>query len=433
MSADHAACVAGGVWMTAFAYQGSELCCEQVPLTKIAQDVGTPCYIYSRSMLVEGYRALDQAFAGLPHLICYAMKANANLAILRVFLDEGGGLDIVSGGELFRALRAGAEARRIVFAGVGKSPEEIEAALRADILLFNVESRQELEAIHAVAARLGTHARVAVRVNPDVDPHTHPYIATGLRESKFGVPIQEAFELYRHMRSLPNLEPVGVHAHIGSQITQVAPFQASLAKLVPLVKALRQDGFNIQYLDIGGGIGIRYNDEGPLAPADYANTLRPLLEGLACTVLMEPGRFLVGNAGSLVTRVLYEKANQDKKFLVVDGGMNDLIRPCLYDAYHAIVPVVQRANGHPEVTLDVVGPICESGDFLAKNRSLPACQPGDLLVVLSAGAYGFAMASNYNARPRVPEVLVNGDQFAVVRRRETYEDLIRGEIIPTWS
>jgi diaminopimelate decarboxylase len=361
------------------------------------------------------------------------MKANANLAILRVLLDQGGGLDIVSGGELFRALRAGADPQRIVFAGVGKSAEEIEAALRADILLLNVESPQELKAIHAVAAKLGTPARVAMRVNPDVDPKTHPYISTGLRQSKFGVPIQEALELYRSMRALNHLDPVGVHAHIGSQITQVAPFQESLAKLVPLVKALRQDGFNIQYLDIGGGIGIRYKDESPPAPIEYANTLRPLLDALACMVLMEPGRFLVGNAGSLVTRVLYEKANQDKKFLVVDGGMNDLIRPSLYNAYHTIVPVVQRANGHPEVTLDVVGPICESGDFLAKDRSLPACQPGDLLAVLSAGAYGFAMASNYNARPRVPEVMVNGDRFAVVRARESYEDLIRGEIIPTWS
>src|SRR5262245_25133283 len=419
--------------MTAFAYHGSEFYCEEVPLAKIAQDVGTPCYVYSRRMLVDGYRGLDQAFAGLSHLICYAMKANSNLAILRVFIDEGGGLDIVSGGELFRALRAGAAPQRIVFAGVGKSAEEIETALQADILLFNVESPQELAALQAVAAKLGKCARVAVRVNPDVDPKTHPYISTGLRQSKFGVPIQEAMDLYRRMRELHHIDPVGVHAHIGSQITQVAPFEESLAKLVPLVNRLRQDGFNIQYLDIGGGIGIRYKDEGPPAPAEYANTLRPLLGTLACTVLMEPGRFLVGNAGSLVTRLLYDKANQDKKFLVVDGGMNDLIRPSLYDAYHTIVPVVQRANGHPEVTLDVVGPICESGDFLARDRTLPACQPGDLLAVLSAGAYGFAMASNYNARPRVPEVLVNGDRFAVVRARETYEDRIRGEIIPTWS
>jgi diaminopimelate decarboxylase len=419
--------------MTAFAYQSNEFYCEEVPLTKIVQEVGTPCYIYSRRMLVEGYRTLDQAFAGLPHLICYAMKANANLAILRVFIEAGGGLDIVSGGELFRGLRAGADPQGIVFAGVGKSAAEIEAALRADILLFNVESLQELEAIDAVAAKLDTRARVAMRVNPDVDPKTHPYISTGLRQSKFGVPIQEALDLYRSMRALHHIDPVGVHAHIGSQITQVAPFQESLAKLVPLVNALRQEGFNILYLDIGGGIGIRYKDEGPPAPAEYANTLRPLLGELGCTVLMEPGRFLVGNAGSLVTRVLYAKANQDKKFLVVDGGMNDLIRPSLYNAYHAIVPVVQRANGQPEITLDVVGPICESGDFLAKDRALPVCQPGDLLAVLSAGAYGFAMASNYNARPRIPEVMVNGDQFAVVRARETYEDLIRGEIIPTWS
>jgi diaminopimelate decarboxylase len=419
--------------MTAFAYRDQELCCEEVSLTKIAQDVGTPCYVYSRRMLVEGYRALDQAFDGLPHLICYAMKANANLAVLRVFLEAGGGLDIVSGGELFRALRAGADPQRIVFAGVGKSAAEIEAALRADILLFNVESPQELEAIHAVAGKLGVRARVALRVNPDVDPQTHPYISTGLRQSKFGVPIREALNLYRSMRALSRLDPVGMHAHIGSQITQVEPFQESLAKLVPLVNALRQDGFNIQYLDIGGGIGIRYKDEAPPPPSDYAHTLRPLLSTLSCTVLMEPGRFLVGNAGSLVTRVLYEKSNQDKKFLVVDGGMNDLIRPSLYDAYHAIVPVMRHANGHPEVTLDVVGPVCESGDFLAKDRSLPVCRPGDLLAVLSAGAYGFAMASNYNARPRVPEVMVNGDQFAVVRAREAYEDLIRGEIIPTWS
>jgi diaminopimelate decarboxylase len=419
--------------MMAFAYQGHEFCCEEVPLAKIAQDVGTPCYIYSHRMLVAAYRALDQAFAGLPHLICYAMKANANLAILRLFLDEGGGLDIVSGGELFRGLSAGADPQRIVFAGVGKSAEEIEAALRADILLFNVESPQELETINAVATKLGQRGRVAVRVNPDVDPQTHPYISTGLRQSKFGVPIHEALPLYRSMRTLHHLDPVGVHVHIGSQITQVAPFQESLAKLVPLVNALRQEGFNIQYLDIGGGLGIRYQDEGPPAPSEYANTLRPLLGTLGCTVLMEPGRFLVGNAGTLVTRVLYEKANQDRKFLVVDGGMNDLIRPSLYDAYHAIVPVMQRTNGQPEVTLDVVGPICESGDFLAKARSMPACQPGDLLAVLSAGAYGFAMASNYNARPRVPEVMVNGDRFVVIRARETYEDLIRGEIIPTWS
>jgi diaminopimelate decarboxylase len=247
------------------------------------------------------------------------------------------------------------------------------------------------------------------------------------------VPIHHALELYRSMRALPHIDPIAVHAHIGSQITQVAPFQESLAKLVPLVQALRQDGFNIQYLDIGGGFGIRYKDEGPPAPSEYANTLRPLLDGLDCTVLMEPGRLLVGNAGILVTKVLYAKANEDKKFLVVDGGMNDLIRPSLYNAYHAITPVVQQTHGQPAMTLDVVGPICESGDFLAKDRSMPICQPGDLLAVQSAGAYGFAMASNYNARPRVPEVMVHGDQFAIIRARETYEDLIRGEAIPTWS
>jgi diaminopimelate decarboxylase len=419
--------------MTAFAYHGGEFYCEEVPIAKIAQAVGTPCYVYSHRLLVESYRALDRAFAGLPHLICYAMKANANLAILRIFVDEGGGLDLVSGGELFRALRAGAPPQRLVFAGVGKSADEIEAALLADILLFNVESAQELEVLQAVAAKLGKRARVALRVNPDVDPRTHPYISTGLRQSKFGVPIQQAMELYRGMRGLHHIDPVGVHAHIGSQITEVSPFQESLSKLIPLVKELRQEGFHIHYLDIGGGLGIRYKDEGPPAPSEYATTLQPLLGDLGCTVLMEPGRLLVGNAGIFVTRVLYTKANQDKRFLVVDGGMNDLIRPSLYNAYHAIVPVVQPGNGQPESTHDVVGPICESGDFLAKDRALPACQPGDLLAVLSAGAYGFAMASNYNARPRAAEVMVQGEQFVVVRTRETYEDLIHGEIMPTWS
>jgi diaminopimelate decarboxylase len=418
--------------MSAFGYHGDEFYCEDVPITTIAREIGTPCYVYSHRTLLDGYRALDQAFAELPHLICYAMKANGNLAILRVFLDAGGGLDIVSGGELFRALCAGADAKRIVFAGLGKTQAEIEAGLQADILLFNVESSQELEAIQAVAARLGKRAPVALRVNPDVDPKTHPYIATGLRQSKFGIPIPEAFDLYRGMRALRNVEPVGVHAHIGSQITQITPFYESLSKVVPLVKDLRQEGFDIRYLDIGGGLGIRYKDEGPPAPAEYADAVRPLLREIACTVLMEPGRVLVGNAGILVTKMLYVKTNQAKKFFVVDGGMNDLIRPSLYNAYHAVVPVVRPANGQPATTLDVVGPICESGDFLAKERDLPPCQPGDFLAVLSAGAYGFAMASNYNARPRPPEVMVRGDNFYVIRARETYEDLIRGETIPTF-
>jgi diaminopimelate decarboxylase len=319
-----------------------------------------------------------------------------------------------------------------VFAGLGKTQAEIEAALQADILLFNVESSQELEAIQAVAARLGKRAPVALRVNPDVDPKTHPYIATGLRQSKFGIPIQEAFDLYRGMRALRNIEPVGVHAHIGSQITQITPFYEALSKVVPLVKDLRQEGFDIRYLDIGGGLGIRYKDEGPPAPSEYADAVRPLLREIACTVLMEPGRVLVGNAGILVTKMLYVKTNQAKKFFVVDGGMNDLIRPSLYNAYHAVVPVLRPANGQPAITLDVVGPICESGDFLAKERDLPPSQPGDFLAVLSAGAYGFAMASNYNARPRPPEVMVKGDNFYVIRARETYEDLIRGETIPTF-
>jgi len=418
--------------MMGFAYRGGELYCEDTRIAEIARAVGTPCYVYSHRLLLEGYHALDQAFAGLPHLICYAMKANSNLALLRLFLKAGSGLDIVSGGELYRALHAGTDPKKIVFAGVGKSPEEIEGALQADILLFNVESLQELQAMQDVAAHLHTHARVALRVNPDVDPKTHPYIATGLSQSKFGVPIRDARDLYREMRALRNLDPVGVHAHIGSQITQVGPFQESVSKLVLLVQALRKDGLPIQYLDIGGGLGITYKDEGPPAPSEYAEALRPLLGALDCTVVLEPGRSLVGNAGILVTKVLYTKANQAKKFLVVDGAMNDLIRPSLYSAYHAIMPVVQRANGHPEDILDVVGPICESGDFLAKERSLPLCRAGDLLAVMSTGAYGFVMASNYNSRPRAPEVLVKGDEVFIIRARETYADLIRGETIPAF-
>ncbi len=418
--------------MTGFGYRGNEFYCEEVPIAKVAREIGTPCYVYSYRALIDGYRALDDAFAGLPHLICYGMKANSNLAILRIFLNEGGGLDIVSGGELYRALRAGAEPQKVVFAGVGKSDEEIEAALHADILLFNVESPQELQAIETVAAKLGKRARVALRVNPDVDPKTHPYISTGLRQSKFGIPIQDARRIYRDMRSLRNIDPLAVHAHIGSQITQVAPFLESVSKIALLVNALRNDGFDIRYLDIGGGLGIRYKDEGPPLPTEYAHTLQPILKELGCTVLLEPGRFLVGNAGILVTKVLYTKANEAKKFLIVDGAMNDLIRPSLYNAYHEIVPIARPSNGRSEVTLDVVGPICESGDFLAKERVLPWCQPGDLLAVQSAGAYGFVMASNYNSRPRAAEVLVKGDEFSIIRARETCEDLIRGETIPTF-
>ncbi len=413
-----------------FHHRGDDLYCEEVPVARIVEAVGTPVYIYSHATLTRHFRVFDEAFASVPHLICFALKANANLAVLSLFGGLGGGLDVVSGGELFRGLRAGIPPRRIVFAGVGKSREEIAYALKADILMFNVESRQELRLIHQAASESGTRARIALRVNPDVDPQTHPYIATGLRQSKFGIDIAHAVEEYEAAQALPGLEVVGVHQHIGSQITSVRPFVDSLQKTAHLVKRLREEGMDIRYVDVGGGLGITYKDETPPLPAEFAQALISVIRDLGATVVLEPGRVLVGNAGVLVTRVLYTKQTPAKHFVVVDAGMNDLIRPSLYGSYHSIRPV-RRDHGRPEVTVDVVGPICESGDFLAKDRALPRVEPGELLAVMSAGAYGHTMASNYNARPRAPEVLVRGDRYFVVRTRETYEDLIRGEQVPS--
>jgi diaminopimelate decarboxylase len=415
--------------MPHFTYRGDDLYCEELPVRRIADEVGTPAYVYSHAALTHQFRLYDEAFAGVPRLICYAMKANANLAILRLFAKLGGGVDVVSGGELFRALRAGVPPDKIVFAGIGKARDEMAEALRAGILMFNVESSQELRALNEVAGALGTRARVALRINPDVDPKTHPYIATGLKQSKFGIDIALARTEYEAARRLAHLEVVGVHQHIGSQITELAPFVDALAKTAQLVRELRAQGLGIRYLDIGGGLGIRYADEEPPLPRAFAAALLEIIRDLGCAVVMEPGRFLVGNAGILVTRVLYVKRTPTKTFIVVDAGMNDLIRPSLYGAFHAI-QAVRRAPGAPEVTADVVGPICESGDFLAKDRPLPRVAPGDLLAVMSAGAYGYSMASNYNARPRAAEVLAEGEKAFVVRRRESYEDLVRGEEIP---
>lgn len=395
-------------------------------MARIASEVGTPVYIYSHATLTRHYQALDEAFAGVPHLICFALKANANLAVLKLFADMGSGLDVVSGGELFRGLRAGVPPERIVFAGVGKSQDEIAYALKTDILMFNVESDQELRLIHEVASEMGARARVALRVNPDVDPQTHPYIATGLKQSKFGIDIARAVEEYEVARALPSLDVVGIHQHIGSQITSVQPFVDSLEKIAGLVRTLRAQGTDIRYIDVGGGLGITYKDEEPPLPAEFAQALLWVIKDLDATVVLEPGRVLVGNAGILVARVLYTKQSPVKNFLVVDAGMNDLIRPSLYGSYHAIRPV-RRVPGRDEVTVDVVGPICESSDFLAKERSLPRFETGELLAVMSAGAYGHTMSSNYNARPRAPEVMVRGDRYDVVRDRETYEDLLRGE------
>jgi len=414
-----------------FQYKNGEFHCEGVPIRTIAQRVGTPFYCYSSSTLANHVRAFDQAFAGVPHLICFAVKSNPGAAILRIVGREGAGADIVSGGELYRALRAGIDPKKIVYAGVGKRRDEIEYALKMDILMFNVESGEELQAIDRAAKDMHTKARIALRVNPDIDPRTHAYISTGLKENKFGIPIEQALEYYQTARSLANVEIVGIHQHIGSQITEIQPFVDALTKVTGFVKELRAAGIAIRYINMGGGLGITYKDEIPPLPKDVAQAVQPLLKDCGCTLVMEPGRAIVGNAGILVTSVLYHKEAGAKKFVIVDAGMNDLIRPSLYEAYHDIRPVIQQE--HPvNIVADVVGPICESGDFLAKDREMPAVKQGELLAVMGAGAYGFSMASNYNSRPRVPEVLVRGNDYYVVRERETYNDLVKGEKLPRW-
>ncbi len=414
-----------------FEERDGEMYCEDVPVRRVAEQVGTPCYLYSHATLTRHYRVYDEAFAGIDHLLCYAMKANDNLAILRLFANLGAGFDIVSGGELYRVLRAGGDPSRVVFSGVGKTAVEIDEALDARILCFNVESSEELHTIDDRARRKGVRAPVALRVNPDVDPRTHPYIATGLGKSKFGIPVEQALRDYQTAASLAHLEVVGLDCHIGSQILETGPFIDTVKRLHDLVQLLRDAGIGIRLLDIGGGLGIPYRDETPPAPAEYAGALAEELREfnrMGCRILLEPGRVIVGNAGILVTRVLYRKGTEAKKFLVIDAAMNDLIRPALYGSWQEIRAVGK--TGDERIVADVVGPICESGDFFAKDREVPAAEPGDLLAVMSAGAYGFVMSSNYNARPRVPEVLVRGSEIHVIRRRETYEDLVRGETIP---
>ena len=411
-----------------FQYRQDELFCEDVPVKKIADEIGTPFYLYSAKTLLNHYRAYDSAFASIPHLITFAMKANSNLAILRLFAKEGGGADIVSAGELYRALAAGVDPQKINFAGVGKTAEEIRYALQSDILMFNVESSQELRKIDAVAGPMGKAARVALRVNPNVDPKTHPYISTGMKKHKFGISIDKALEEYKLAVSLKHIAVVGIHQHIGSQLTETAPYVDALRLLLGLVEELKRLGIPIQYVNVGGGLGITYENETPPHPRDLAQAIGPLLKDLKCILIMEPGRALVGNAGILVTKVLYTKEGDSKKFVIVDAAMNDLIRPSLYGAFHQIQPVIRR--GRNPITADVVGPICESSDFLAKDREIEECLPEEYLAVMSAGAYGFVMASNYNARPRVPEILVKGDRYFVVRERETHADLVRGEHIP---
>ncbi len=411
-----------------FHYERGRLCCEELDIESLVRKVGTPVYVYSRATLTHHFAVFDGAFSHIPHLTCYSVKANSNVAVLALFGALGGGVDIVSGGELFRARRAGIEPKKIVYSGVGKTREEIDYALSEDILMFNIESRQELEAISQRAQALGRTARIALRVNPDVDPKTHPYITTGMEKNKFGIRVDEAVENYRHAMTLPGVDVVGIDCHIGSQLTDTAPFVDALKRLRALMERLRELGVSIRYLDLGGGLGITYADEEPPHPTEYAEAILKEMEGLSCTLIFEPGRVIVGNAGILVTRVLYTKETPTKHFVIVDAGMNDLIRPSLYGAYHHIQPVVlgQRETR----TVDVVGPICESGDFLARERPLPQVEPGELLAVMSAGAYGFSMASNYNSRPRPAEVLVDGARYHVIRHRETWEDLVRLETVP---
>jgi diaminopimelate decarboxylase len=414
--------------MNHFQYQGNDLYCEDVAVKDIAAQVGTPFYLYSHATLSRHMEAFTSAFASVPHLVCYSIKANSNLAVLKTFVNLGAGFDMVSGGELFRAQQVGCDPRKIVYSGVGKTEPEIEAALNANILMFNVESPQELETIDRVAGRLGKKAGIAIRVNPDVDPQTHPYISTGMKKAKFGINISQALEDYRRAAAMPNLEVIGVDCHIGSQLTKLSPFVDAIKKVRELVEALQQEGFAIKYLDLGGGLGITYDDEEPPTPADYAEVVIEATKGLNVTLIFEPGRMMVGNAGILAAKVLYIKEGEAKNFVIVDAAMNDLARPALYGSYQGIEPVDRSTK--ERMVADVVGPICESGDFLAQDREIPVFKQGDLLAVTSAGAYGFTMASNYNSRPRTPEVMVKGDQVLVIRQRETYDDLINGENIP---
>jgi diaminopimelate decarboxylase len=420
-----------GVRIHDFYYLGKDLYCEKVRVRQIVEAVGTPVFIYSHRTITEHYRKLVKAFRAVRPLVCYSMKANSNLAVLKALVKEGAGLDIVSGGELYRAQRVGCDPRKIVYAGVGKTPEEIETAIRAGILLFNVESRPELDEINRIARALKKKVRISIRVNPGVDPQTHTHISTGKAESKFGLDLDTAHALFIRCPEYPALSICGIHVHIGSQIVTGEPFLKAFRKVLIFITSLEKEGYAIAYLNVGGGLGIIYSDEKPQTAEEFAKGLLPLFGKKKFRLIFEPGRFIVGNGGILVTRVLYVKQTPMKNFAIVDAGMNDLIRPTLYDSHHETWPL-EKEEKAKKLVYDVVGPVCESGDFLARERTVQELHPGDHLAILSAGAYGFSMSSNYNARPRAAEVLVKGKEFAVVRRREVYEDLIRGEKIPSF-
>ncbi len=413
--------------MDFFRYRRGELCCEGVPLARIAAAVGTPAYVYSVAALRSGYRRLASAFRGVSCVLCYSVKANSNLAILRELRRLGAGFDVVSGGELYRVLRAGCAPNRVVFSGVGKTREEIDFALRRGILLFNLESLAELDMLAHRARRLGRRARVIVRVNPDVDPRTHPHISTGRQVHKFGVYWEQALPLCLRAAALPEVEFLGIGCHIGSQITRLRPFREAVARLEALGLRLQQKGLRVRYLDFGGGLGIRYQKEKPVSLASYAQQIKKVVRRLGCRLLLEPGRTIVGPAGVLLTSVVLEKTTQGRRFVVVDAGMSDFLRPALYGATHRIEPVIKPSVRGARTRCDVVGPLCETADSLGHNLRLPRLEPGALLAVRDTGAYGFVLASNYNARRRPAEVLVRGRTFRVIRRRETWNALLRGE------
>lgn len=411
--------------MNYFEYKNNELFAENIKVTELAHEYGTPLYIYSAATLRRHFEAFDSAFSGLDHLTCFSVKANSNLSVLKLLAEKGAGMDIVSGGELYRALKAGVPANRIVYSGVGKKHYEIAEALKADILMFNVESVAELHCINEVAGSMGKTARISFRINPDVDPKTHPYISTGMKKNKFGLVIEDAFEAYKTAKTLPNVDPIGMDCHIGSQLTEIAPFLEALEKLLNFNKRLQDAGIKISQLDLGGGLGITYDEEEPPHPKEFGQALTEALKDTGLKVILEPGRVIAGNSGVLVTEVIYTKKTPTKEFLIVDAGMNDLIRPAFYGSFHRISEVIK--HDRPGIEYDVVGPICESSDFLAHDRKLPEMKQGELLAVHSAGAYGFTMASNYNSRPRAAELIVDDEEIIVARRRESYEDLVNLE------
>ena len=420
--------------MDHFLYKDGALCAEDVPVAEIAAAVGTPFYCYSTATLTRHYRLFDEALAGMDHLVCYAMKAASNQAILKTLAALGAGMDVVSGGEYARARAAGVPGERIVFSGVGKTRDEMCMALTGGIRQFNVESEPEMAALNAVALELGAKAPITIRVNPDVDAKTHAKIATGKSENKFGIPISRAREVYAEAAAMPGLEVIGIDVHIGSQLTELEPFRQAYEKVAELTETLRADGHDIRRLDLGGGLGIPYtrsNDAPPL-PTDYGRLIKETLGHLGCEIEIEPGRLVVGNAGILVSGVIYVKSGEGRDFLILDAAMNDLIRPAMYDAHHDIVPVVESAPGIEQVPYDVVGPVCESGDTFAKGRMMPPVKDGDLVAFRSAGAYGAVMSSEYNTRPLIPEVLVNGREFAVIRARPTFDEMINRDTIPEW-